>query len=129
MKQQTGIEIYVKDCSNEQRVAWIESAFGTLGTPEDMGGMTLYASSPGPIIISDNIEDRTFASVWFKTPQSPWKIDVDCGRQAARELGCIVRCDPGQQLPEGSPTSDMFLEIKGNDERLVSRNEPDKPHG
>ena len=118
MEQQTAIEIYIKDCPNDRLFAWIESAVGPLGNPEEIGDATLYPSPLGPVIITPNIQDGPFVGVEFIMPHSPWATDVDCGRQAARELGCIVRCDPGQHFPEVDPLSDAVLEINGYTERI-----------
>jgi hypothetical protein len=119
LERQLEIEIYVRDCSNEQLIAWIESAIGPLGQPEHAREAVVYPSLFGPVILTPGTDGGPFVSIWFNTPQSPWATDVDCGRQAARELGCIVRCSPGRSLPEIDPASPVFLEIERGAERLV----------
>jgi hypothetical protein len=113
------IEIYVRDCSGEQLISWIESAVGPLGPPEHAGEAAVYPSLLGPVIITSGIEGGPFTSIWFNMSQNLWANDADCGRQAARELGCTVRCSPGQNFPEIYPAAPVFLEIECGAERLV----------
>ena len=62
----------------------------------------------------------------YRTQENPYAQAVAAARQAveirdaARELGCTVRCDPGQHFPEVSPHSPVFLEIVGDRETLVT---------
>jgi hypothetical protein len=119
LERQLEIAIFVRDCPNERLIAWIESAIGPLGEPEPAGEAVVYPSLLGPVILTAGIEGGLFVSIWFNTPQSPWATDVDCGRQAARELGCTVRCSPGENFPEVHPASPVFLEIECGAERLV----------
>jgi hypothetical protein len=119
VERQLVIEIYVRHCPKEQLIAWIESAIGPLGQSEHAGEAAVYPSLLGPVIITPGIEGGPFVSIWFNTSHSPWATDVDCGRQAAREMGCPVRCSPGQNFPEVHPASPVFLEIESGAERLV----------
>jgi hypothetical protein len=121
MKRQTDIEIYVRDCPIERIVAWLETVVGPVGKGEACGEAFAHATSIGTVVITPQIEGGPFVGVWFPTPNSPWLTDVDCGRQAARELGCVVRCDPGQHYPDVPLwASDQFLEITGGTERIVT---------
>lgn len=121
MKRQKDIEIYLKNCSNKQIIDWIKSILGLLKEPEDSGVGILCSTPIGLAIITSEIDDnKSITGVWFNTPQSPWPTDVDCGRQAAQELGCIVFCDPGEHYPEVDPVSYTFLKIDRNNEQLVS---------
>ena len=117
MKRQPEIEIFLHGCPMERLLTWIEMVIGPLGKPEEAGESIIYPGPIGPIIVTP-VRDG-FASVWFNTSRSPWETDVDCARQAARELKCTVRCDPGQHFPEVHPLSDIFLEITGETERLI----------
>jgi hypothetical protein len=80
----------------------------------------LYPSLLGIVIVTPNIQDGPFVGVEFNMPHIPWATAVDCGRQAARELGCVVRCEPGQYFPEVDPLSDAVLEIDGDTERIIN---------
>ena len=74
MERQAEIEIYVKDCSNDRVLAWVESVVGALGQPEEVGadGAMVYPSPIGPVIVNPNIKGGSFGSVWFNTSHSPW---------------------------------------------------------
>jgi len=117
MKRQSDIEIYVKGCPNDVLVAWIEKIFGKLKRVPDTSYMIIYDSEVCRIIITPS--DYSFTSVNFCSAETPWATHVDCGRQAVRDLNCIVHCDPGQNFPEVDPLSDIFLEISADGERLV----------
>src|SRR5262245_25283930 len=114
--RQTNIEIFA-DCSQERLLAWVESVIGGLSTGEVAGAATIYQSSAGSVITTP-IEDSDFISIWFSTPHSPWATDVDCARQAAREIRCVVRCDPGVAY-DVDPYSDVFLQIADSSETLI----------
>ena len=119
MQSQLDIEIYVRDCAIEKLLAWARSRLGRLDPPESVdGAVTVYPSLTGRLVVTSGIEDD-FISLWFNTPTSPWDTDVDCARDAARELGCTVRCDPGSHFPEAGRQSSIFLEIVGGRERPI----------
>ncbi len=120
MQRQQDIEIYARDCTVEELVAWSKSKLGGLGRPEALAGSTLYESPRGPLTVTKGMGDGTFVSLWFNSSRTPWATDVDCAREAARELRCTVRCDPGQHYPDVAPQSAIFLEVVGEREHLVN---------
>jgi hypothetical protein len=114
MERQSDIEIYVQGCSESRILDWVVSSVGLLRRAYDGEGRTIYAGLVGLVVITQEVEDGPFTSVWFNTPHTRWATDVECGRAAAAELGCVVRCSPGAEFPD-----DTFLEIAGSSERLV----------
>lgn len=120
MERQSQIEIYVRDCSIAEVLAWAGSRLGRVGTPEAAGDATVYETSCGPLIVTPAIEGGPFVSLWFNTPRTPWETDLDCARDAARELGCPVRCDPGPHYPGVTNRPSTFVEVLGNSENLVT---------
>jgi hypothetical protein len=120
MKRQRDIEIYVRDCPPERLVAWLGRVVGPVGPAEEAGSALVYPSRVGAVVVRPDIEDGPFVGVWFNTPDSPWGSDVACARQAAQELGCTVRCDPGEHSSEVHWASDVFLEISGDEEKLIT---------
>ena len=120
VERQPEIEIYVRDCPKTQLTAWLVSVIGPLGQPEVAGTSTTYPSAIGPVVVTSGIEDGPFVSVWFNTPHSPWATDVDCARQAARELRCAVRCCPGKCYPKVHLSPEAVLEIEGDSEGLTT---------
>lgn len=120
MGRQHEIEIYIRGCSISQLLAWIETVVGAVSPPQEAGAAMVYATRVGPLIITPSVEGGPFMSVWFNTPASPWATDLDCARDAARTLGCTVRCDPGSLFPVVPSRAPAFLEVIGTTERLIS---------
>ena len=119
MARRSGIEVFVCGCSEIRLLAWIQSRLGTLIGPQGAGDALVYGSPCGPVIITLRVEDGPFTGVWFNTTRTPWDTDVDCARDAARELGCVLRCDPGVTVGTAPRVASAFLEIAGANERLV----------
>ena len=121
MKRQKDIEIYIKNCPDEALFAWLESIAGNIKIASDEGDEpTFYDCAFGRFVITKNtLEDESFTSITFCSPERPWATDVECGRDAANALGYLVRCDPGEHYPEVDPHSETLLEIDGKTEKLV----------
>ncbi len=115
----TEIEIYVRGCALEPLLAFVRSLVGPLREPHDAGAALIYATASGSVTVTPSIEDGPFMGVCISPPPANCASDVDCARMAARELGCVVRCDPGLEFPQVPEWSDTFLEIEGAQERLV----------
>ncbi|KAB2910767.1 MAG: hypothetical protein F9K29_24140 [Hyphomicrobiaceae bacterium] len=84
--------------------------------------MTIYRcqvrGSDIPVMTTHGVADGTFTSIFFGSPRTPWRNDVDCARQAARELQCEVRCDPVAVRPLAGPGE--FLRIVDGREEFVN---------
>lgn len=119
MSDSHGIEIYVSGCAQEQLIAWVDRLIGPLGEPEDAGDTTIYSGRRGSVFITPD-EAGQFTSLYFPSKYTPWSTHAECARQAARELGGTVVCDPGEEFPEVDPFSPVFLEVQGDTERLIS---------
>lgn len=121
MERQPEIEIYLRDCPSERLLSWLDSKIGQLGQAEEAGAAAIYQTTSGAIVVTPNVEDGPFVGVWFNLPDTPWRSDVECARQAARELGCVVRCCPGREFPAVPAwAQDVFLEIAEATERPVN---------
>lgn len=114
------IAIYI-DCSKEQFLKWINSIVGHLKEDVKIGDDTIfYSGSMGRLLVMSN-DGSSFLEVnCFFTPQ-PWATHVECSRQAAREVKCKVRCEPGAYYPEVNPLSNTWLEIDGTKEPIEER--------
>ncbi len=118
MKRQSDINIYVKGCSVDALVQWLDGVIGKLERLPDTGELVIYTGKIGPVIFTE-MNDSSL-EIWFNTSKTPWASDVDCGRQAVRELNCIVICEPSQQyFPEVHPLSETFLQIDEDGERSI----------
>ncbi|HET7077189.1 MAG TPA: hypothetical protein VFM49_07015 [Chloroflexia bacterium] len=122
-RSQQGIEIYVRDCSLDRIQDWIQTVLGAITPVDQVNEMSMriheayHAGQPIPIVITSGVADGSFTSVWFNALDMPWATDAACARQAARALGCEVRCNPG--LLGSSPYSDECLRIVGDREEVV----------
>lgn len=121
MVVQSDIEIYVRDCSNERLLEWLTSAFGKVVFVDHAGKMAIYRGrmegNDVPIMLTPGMEGGPFTSVWINSPHRPWSNDVDCARQAARDLGREVRCDPMAIRPTAAPSE--FLRILDGREEFI----------
>lgn len=120
MVKSVEIEIFVRDCAERRLLEWAGTKLGPLSGPHDDGTLISYDSPRGPVAVIYDIEGGPFLGLWFNTPRTPWERDVDCAREAARDLGCTVRCKPESPPLEGHAERDMFVEISGSSERLVA---------
>jgi hypothetical protein len=118
LDRQPEIEIYLHNCPLERLVAWLRTVVGPLEEAMPRGNAVVYPSAVGPVVVTTDA-GGSFVGVWFNTPRSPWNTDVECARQAANELKCTVRCDPGPHFADASSLSAIFLEISGGNERLT----------
>lgn len=119
MKRQANIEIFVRDCPVSELLAWAATRIGPLGEPQVGDELHIYPSAVGPVVVTEGMADGTFTSLCFNSARTPWVTDVDCARQAARDLGRVVRCDPGEHFPQVDPLSSVFLEIADGRETLL----------
>ncbi|MBX7228969.1 MAG: hypothetical protein K1X48_05135 [Burkholderiaceae bacterium] len=119
MKQE--IWIYI-DCPIEKLLKWLSSVIGPLKEKEKIGDTcTFYNDSNNGVVLIMSNHENSCLEVGFYSPPNLWTTPVECGRQAARELKCKVRCEPGADYPEVHPLSDTFLEIDGTKEPLQER--------
>jgi hypothetical protein len=108
-------------------IAWLNKVVGPLEIANSLVGTTFYSSSLGPIVVTSWTEEGSFeeesfieVNVFLNTPTPSWATHADFGRQAAREMTCVVQCEPDENYPEVHPLSDVFLEINGDGERLIN---------
>lgn len=112
------IEAYVKAANPSEVVPVLSRAIGPLKPDgSSTGGLQIFRFENVSVILLPS-EDG-FVSVWVRGSPA-WSSCPALGRHLARELNCIVRCDPESEFPDVSPYSDTFLEINGNNECLVS---------
>lgn len=127
VKRQPEVEVYLRGCSIEQVLGWIRDAVGQLTGPVDCGETMAYQTVAGAVILRPGVEGGPFLGVWFNTPARPWATDIDCARAAARDLGCVARCDASSEHPELPPSADVWLEVVDGVERLVAWEPDDEP--
>jgi len=112
------IEIYIKQPGPERILAWLEGRFQQVETRRK-GGATVCTMQPGNIecVIVDDAADGRFASVWFKSSETPWASDLDCARDAFAALGLEVRCSAGSWREDDEAGG--WLRISGDGETPI----------
>ncbi|MEN3113132.1 hypothetical protein ACFONG_16200 [Uliginosibacterium paludis] len=111
------IEVYAKIDSGNAVILLLSQSLGPLQQScahEDVG-LTFHS---GSITVILQPSEDGFLSIWVRN-SSVWSSCPALGRHLAKELGCIVRCDPGHEFPEINPRSSVFLEIEAGNERLL----------
>lgn len=96
------IEIYVRECSEEEAVTWLRDVLEGL---EQVRGEPIvtyegtYEGTAVPVQITENVENGPYTSLWFNAPTMPWDTASVCAREAHEGLGKEVLCflsDPEQ---------------------------------
>ncbi|MCK0713420.1 hypothetical protein ACFO0U_05040 [Chromohalobacter sarecensis] len=118
MERYPDIEIYLADADIEALQRWLAGHFDELPTLVKRGKgqwqvRARHAGNEVPILLVTHAADG-FASLWFDSPHTPWPRDVDCARDAARTLGCEVRCSLGGWQPGDEP--DRFWRVRADGE-------------
>ena len=96
------IEIYVRDLSEEEAVAWLRSVFDDLEPREDALVRTYrgtYEGATVPVQVAEGVENGPYTSLWFNAPDLPWDAAPACARGAHEALQKEVLCfldDPEQ---------------------------------
>jgi hypothetical protein len=96
------IEIYVRECSEEEAVAWLRDLFDDVERQEDALVLTYdgtYEGDTVPVQIAERVENGPYTSLWFNAPTMPWDTATACARAAQEALQKEVLCflsDPEQ---------------------------------
>lgn len=90
------IEIYIKNRSLDQILAWLAQRCEQLDSPRHSGGThrlnALLGGVRVPVLIHEKAVGKAWTSVWFRSDRTPWSRDLDCAEEAAAALGTQVRC-------------------------------------
>jgi len=89
------IEIYVRECSEDEAVSWLQEVFGGLEREEEALVRTYEGTYDGatvPIQIAERVENGPYTSLWFNAPVLPWDTATACARDAHDGLQKEVLC-------------------------------------
>lgn len=108
---QPDIEIYLKRPAIEDILGWLERYFEITGhqTSGDKHELGLsYKGAELTCLIFEKVAKGGYASIWFKSNQTPWSTDEVCASDAFACLGLETRCSSGGWEPgeEGNGTGD-----------------------
>lgn len=111
------IEIYVRRAESDAIVDWLDERFGVENRSTSGKSLACELSNPSMtcIIVEHAVGD--FTSVWFKSGNTPWHTDADCGREAFARLGVEIRCSTGP-WQEGAD-EDEWLSISDDGEQVI----------
>ncbi|MCZ2721691.1 hypothetical protein O1D97_08500 [Marinomonas sp. 15G1-11] len=94
---QPDIEIYLLSCTTESILDWLRKQFVIVNEPKKQDTCTSLTIEHNnkriKVAILEEAAGKRFTSVWFDSPDTPWKDDIECAKQAFQELNCEVRCN------------------------------------
>lgn len=120
MQRYPDIEIYLAQAPIDALSAWLGETLDA--PPLEAAGKHKWratgriAGKPVPILLVERAADG-FASLWIDSGATPWLRDVDCAREAAKWLGCEVRCSLGGWQPGDNP--DRFWRVMPSGEEAA----------
>jgi hypothetical protein len=118
---QTDIEIYVRDLDESRLLAWLDRTCGAARESWRSGAQVGYETARGPVVRTRRTQGGPFDGIAFPWGRALWATDAACARQASRESGWVVRCNPGPDYPKAA--EDHFLQVVGATEHLVLESE------
>ncbi len=112
MERYPDIEIYLAEATVERIDAWLGETLDAAplkpAGKRKWRGQGHHDGATIPVLLVEGAADG-FASLWFDSAATPWPRDADCARDAARALGCEVRCSLGGWQPGDDP--DRFWQV------------------
>ncbi|UZE95099.1 hypothetical protein [Alkalimarinus alittae] len=96
-QRQPDIEVYIKECSIDEIITWLNSVFEDVKTlgPLDKKSITLTCTNGDnsiPLTVYTGAAGKLYTSLWFQSEKTPWKTDLDCALAIANALDTEVRC-------------------------------------
>ncbi len=120
---QPDIEIYIRQQPVDIIVEWLGDRFDdctevmTKGRSHSLE--VIHEGTVIPVTIVENAAGKTWTSLWFDSPATPWANDVESGREVNRQLKCKVRCNAAF-WKNGAENMDEWLEIsEDGGEKLI----------
>ncbi|WCN08464.1 hypothetical protein [Marinomonas mediterranea] len=117
---QADIEIYVLSCPTETIVEWLSQSFKVQSTTSESDtSLTLkllHNNHIIPVTILEKAAGKRFTSIWFDSPNTPWKNDMECAKSAFEVLQSEVRCNFQGWQEAGEEDPDQWWRINANGE-------------
>lgn len=122
MTHHPDIEIYIKNSSVEKIVHWLNNRFENVELLSIKGLLHHYEAHWQTHRFTFTIHQRALGkawiSIWFQSDQTPWQIDLECAREASKELNAQIRCiDSGWQ--EGDDPDEWWKIENGLEEKIA----------
>lgn len=115
---ETEIEIFVYHTITSTLTAWLSARFEHLRLVDTIGDIEIHHTDSGAsITITPSVEDGPFTSAYIVGPHLPWPSTLDCGRDAVRALGTVIRVAPVDQEEQ-----DIWIQLSNTHESKVAWN-------
>ena len=116
------IEIYIKHVDANAVLTWLNTVFELVDT-STKGKRTLFEfNSPLGIlncVLFPNAVKGNFASLWFKSGNTPWDSDRECALEAFSHLNQEIRCSTGSWQTTDAENDETWLCINTHGETLI----------
>lgn len=112
------IEAYVQTTDLAAIVSVLSSPVGELA-PDPADPPDFKSYSNGAVILIVQPSEDGFLSVWLRGCNI-WPSCAHLARYLSKQLACQARCDPGDEYPQVSPHSNIFLQVENGNESLVA---------
>jgi hypothetical protein len=119
LQEQLDVEAYIKTSDVGAVISLLSKTLGTLEVESIPLGNELHVFTSGRVRVILQPSEDDFLSVWIRGSEA-WPSSPLLGRHLASHFPCAVRCDPGDEFPEVSPYSSVFLHIECGRESLIT---------
>lgn len=96
MTNHPDIEIYIKNCKLDEVLQWLSERLDSVKATGSKGMLHQFSASyqghKFAIAVHEKALGKAWISVWFQSNTTPWKVDLDCAREASAVLKAQVRC-------------------------------------
>lgn len=117
---QPDIEIYLLSCPTDKILDWLERHFSITSKQQvDANSIQLTLQMQEQQFSAQILEQaagKRFTSVWINSPNTPWKTDIECAKDAYATLGCEVRCCHSGWQEDSDEDPDLWWHINQYDE-------------
>jgi len=121
------IEIYIRKPDTSSVLAWLGSIFESVDASAKGRRTLIKLESPNGIVDCVLLPDAVkgnFASLWFKSANTPWKTDRDCALEAFSQLHQEVRCSTigweSDEKENEEESEETWLQITEDGESMIS---------
>ena len=124
------IEIYVKNLTHNILETWLNNTFGAVNitlAPDILVGSNSIKgtvqkdqdSAHIPIIITPKAAGKSYTSLWFQSPETPWENDEECAQSLVEQSGLEVRCSASGWQETEDENSEQWLSITPEEKKLI----------
>lgn len=119
------IEIYIKNCSQEQVINWLSMiAINIEITKQTEQTLKLdidFEQGNTQAVFQHKVSGKAWSSLWFKTNNTAWPTDLTCAEQAVKSLNTQIRCTKAgwSEEHEEDQDDDQWWKLEGDERELI----------